>query len=246
MTRVLKSYFFSDLHLLANRSSGPSVAHDIARAAKQAHTIVLGGDIFDFKWSTLLSLQHSIDDSIRWLESLVDANPQCMFYYVLGNHDAHPNFVASLDELAFRQPRLVWQPYVMRIDHCVFLHGDVVDCEPNEESIAARRRKVEDRPFPARSKHLLYDAVIRARLHRMVLHFVVRPSAVLRKLAIYLASQGLDAENGVRDVYFGHTHRDVDGVRHQGLTFHNGGASIKGLSFRIVETTLPVVHRNVD
>jgi UDP-2,3-diacylglucosamine pyrophosphatase LpxH len=237
----LRSFFFSDLHLLANRSSGPVIAADIFRATQQAHTMVLGGDIFDFKWSTLASLQDSIEDSIRWLERLIDSQQRCMFYYVLGNHDAHPSFVAALDRLAFRQPRLVWQPYVIRLDHCVFLHGDVVDCEPNEESIAASRRRIEDRPFPARSKHLLYDAVVRARLHRVVVQLAVRPSTVLRKLAIYLSSQGLTAENGVKDVYFGHTHRDVDGLCYQGMTFHNGGASIKGLSFRIVETSLPVL-----
>jgi UDP-2,3-diacylglucosamine hydrolase len=58
---------------------------------------------------------------------------------------------------------------------------------------------------------------------------------------MYLTDQGQDASHGVTDVYFGHTHRDVDGVKFGGLNFHNGGASIKGLSFRIIETKLPSV-----
>jgi hypothetical protein len=61
---------------------------------------------------------------------------------------------------------------------------------------------------------------------------------VLKKLSRYLADQGMDANHGVKYIYFGHTHRDVNGVEYQGMTFHNGGASIKGLTFRIIETQL--------
>ncbi|MEQ1825556.1 MAG: metallophosphoesterase [Pirellula sp.] len=238
MSRLLKSYFLSDLHLFARRSKAHAVTPDIYRAASQAHTMVLGGDIFDFKWSTRASLEHSISDSIAWLERLVEANPQCMFYYVLGNHDAHPRFVSELDRLAFRQSRMVWQPYVLQLEGCVFLHGDVVDCEPTELSIATKRQRLDEKPPPVKSEHWMYDAVVFARLHRVAVHFVVNPATVLRKLAIYLSAQGLTAETGVQDVYFGHTHRVVDGVRYQGMTFHNGGASIKGLPFRILETKL--------
>jgi UDP-2,3-diacylglucosamine pyrophosphatase LpxH len=239
----LRGYFLSDLHILARRSSALKITPDIYRAAGQAHTMVLGGDIFDFKWSTRGTLEHSIADSIEWLNQLINACPRCMFYYVLGNHDAHPRFVAELDKLAFRQARLVWQPFVLRIDQCVFLHGDVVDGEPNELSIESRRKAVDNKPRPDKSKHWLYQAVVHARLHRVVLHLAVRPTNVLRKLAIYLASQGLTAESGVRDVYFGHTHRNVDGVEYQGMTFHNGGASIHGLPFRIIETRLREIER---
>jgi UDP-2,3-diacylglucosamine pyrophosphatase LpxH len=241
MQMLLRSYFLSDLHIFARRSSAADITPAIHRAASQAHTLVLGGDIFDFKWSTRASFEHSIADSIQWLDELILSHPKCSFYYVLGNHDAHPRFVTELDRLAFRQPRLNWQPFVLRIHRCVFLHGDVVDCEPNEDAIATRRRAVDDKPRPMRSRHWLYDVVVKARLHRMAVHFAVRPTAVLRKLSIYLSSQGLDASNGIRDVYFGHTHRDVDGVKYDGMTFHNGGASIKGLEFRIIETTLPTI-----
>ena len=71
------------------------------------------------------------------------------------------------------------------------------------------------------------------------MHIAIRPAGVLRKLSRYLVDEGLDAEHGVRDVYFGHTHLVVDGVKYAGLTFHNGGASIHGLPFKIIETRLP-------
>lgn len=203
--------------------------------------MILGGDIFDFKWSTRASLEHSISDSVDWLETLIQRNPRCMFYYVLGNHDAHPQFVSALDRLAFQQPRLAWYPYYLRLNDCVFLHGDVVDCEPNEFSIDEKRRRGDAKPRPRKTKHWMYAAVVQARLHRVAVHFVARPSIVLKKLSIYLASQGMSAQSGIKDVYFGHTHRNVDGIHYQGVTYHNGGASIKGLPFRIVETKLPTV-----
>jgi len=205
--------------------------------------MVLGGDIFDFKWSTRSSLEHSIADSIDWLEKLIVSHPNCEFYYVLGNHDAHPKFVAELDRLAFRQPRLSWHPFLVRLHQCVFLHGDVVDCEPSEDSIVSRRKAIDQKPRPVRSRHWLYDAVVRARLHRVAGQIAIRRSTVLKKISLYLSMQGLNAENGIRDVYFGHTHRDIDGVEYRSMTFHNGGASIKGLSFRIIETRLPTITK---
>jgi UDP-2,3-diacylglucosamine pyrophosphatase LpxH len=239
MSQLLRSYFFSDLHLFARRSSASTITPQIYRAADQAHTIILGGDIFDFHWSTWPTLERSIDESIGWLEELVDRFPHCNFHFLLGNHDSHPKFVAELDRLAFRKPRLNWQPYLLRIMNCVFLHGDIVDCEPTHDDLCARRKLGEDRSPPSRSRHWLYDVIVHARLHRAAVNLAVRQATVLKKLTLYLEVQGLDASQGVEHVYFGHTHRDVNGVELHGLTFHNGGASIKGLSFRIIETQLP-------
>lgn len=236
---ILRGHFLSDLHLLARRSTAMSIAPLIRGAASKSHTMVLGGDIFDFKWSTYPTLDRSIAAGIAWLEELIESFPRCSFYYLLGNHDAHPRFVSELDRLAFRQPRLTWQPYVLRIRECVFLHGDIVDCEPNHTILAERRKLFEAKPYPRRYAHWLYDLVVHARLHRAAMHIAIRPKSVLRKLTQYLTDEGLDSKHGVRDVYFGHTHRVVDGVRYAGLTFHNGGASIQGLPFRIVETRLP-------
>ncbi len=234
----MRGYFLSDLHLFSKRSRGDAYFRQIRETAEHAHTLVLGGDIFDFKWSTRPSLTHSIDEAIRWVEDLIVSHPNCAFYYVLGNHDAHPDFVAELDRLAFEQPRLVWQAYVLRLGRCVFLHGDVLDGDSQHETIDARRRKHQEQAFPNPYRHWLYDAVVMARLHRVAVHVVKRQVTVLRMLARYLEEQGLDASSGVTDVYFGHTHREMDGIEYHGLTYHNGGATIKGLGFRIIETRL--------
>ena len=166
------------------------------------------------------------------------AHPRCAFYYLLGNHDAHPDFVAELDRLAYHRPKLVWQPHVLRLGRCVFLHGDVVDGESDHEDIDARRRASDEKPPPHAIRHWLYDAVVKARLHRVAVHVARSQAVVLKRLHRYLEEQGIDATSGVSDVYFGHTHREMDGVEYHGLKFHNGGASIKGLGFRIIETRL--------
>jgi UDP-2,3-diacylglucosamine pyrophosphatase LpxH len=240
MSQALKGHFISDLHLFSRRSTALSITGRIRDAFSRSHTMVLGGDIFDFRWSIYPTLDSTIHAGICWLEELINSFPACNFYYLLGNHDAHPRFVSELDRLAFRQPRLSWQPFVLRIHECVFLHGDILDGEPTNIVLAERRKLHERKPVPRRYSHWLYDLVVHFRLHRAAVHIAIRPKMVLRKLTEYLEDQGLDSVHGVRDVYFGHTHRVLDGVQHAGLTFHNGGASIRGLPFRIIETRLPV------
>ncbi len=234
----LRGYFLSDLHLFSNRSEASRYSAMMEAAAEQAHTMILGGDIFDFKWSRHSSLEHSISEAIEWIENLLVSYPLCSFYYLLGNHDAHPDFVAALDRLAFRRRNLEWQPYVLRLGHCVFLHGDVIDGGVSHQAVDERRHRHGADRSPPPFRHWLYDVVVRTRAHRFVATVVNRHDWVLAKLFQYLSEQGLDASRGVTDVYFGHTHREVHGLVYNGLRFHNGGAAIKGLGFRIVETCL--------
>ncbi len=73
------------------------------------------------------------------------------------------------------------------------------------------------------------------RLHRSVPHLVYAKRIVVRRILKYLESVGQGPGNGVRNVYFGHTHRRMSNYRYRGLAFHNGGAPIKGMKFRIIE-----------
>ncbi|MCU0719569.1 MAG: metallophosphoesterase [Pirellula sp.] len=233
------SYFLSDLHLFSSRSTAPAHESEIYKCAQQAHTIILGGDIFDFKWSRYSTLKASVCEAISWLEKLVASHQDCSFYYLLGNHDSHPEFVLELDRLAFKHPNLEWQPHLLRLGACVFLHGDVIDGGLDHQEIDARRRKHEDKPLPMAYRHWLYDAAVQAKLHCLVANVARRHSWVLKKIYRYLVEQGLSVETGIRDVYFGHTHRPLRSVEYRGLRFHNGGASIRGVTFHIIKTLLP-------
>jgi UDP-2,3-diacylglucosamine hydrolase len=84
-------------------------------------------------------------------------------------------------------------------------------------------------------RHALYDLAVQAHLHRVVGRVVHPKRRVARRIAGYLTRIGHGPGTGVADVYFGHTHEALAGYRHAGLQFHNCGAPLPGLDFRIIE-----------
>jgi UDP-2,3-diacylglucosamine hydrolase len=50
----------------------------------------------------------------------------------------------------------------------------------------------------------------------------------------YIDQIGHGPASGVEHVYFGHTHRELNNYRYGGVSFHNGGAPMHGVPFRIV------------
>jgi UDP-2,3-diacylglucosamine pyrophosphatase LpxH len=244
MSQHSKSWFLSDLHLLARRSSAPSMEKAIHQAAREAHTLVLGGDIFDFRWRTKLSMDEALDQSVHWLERLIENNTAARYHYLLGNHDSHPDFVERLQRLSEQLPRFQWHRHMLRIDKSIFLHGDVVDRkiragEIHHDIVDSRRSSKEERPDPHPFAHKLYDAAVGARLHRVAIQVAKRKEVVLRRLKHYLDAHDAGLESGVEQVFFGHTHRRLSNIRYGGMRFHNPGAAIKGLPFEIIETGLP-------
>ncbi len=243
MPQDSKSWFLSDLHLLARRSSAPEMEKAIHRASRQAHTVVLGGDIFDFRWRSQLSLIDAMGQSVHWLERLIEQNTAARYYYLLGNHDSHPDFVERLQRLSEQMPQFVWHRHLLRIDNSIFLHGDIVDRpirdgEVHHEVLDARRKAGESRRDPKQFSHTLYDAAVRARLHRVLVQFAKPRKSVLRRLTHYLNAHDLGASAGIEKVYFGHTHRRLIDVPYGGMRFHNPGAAIKGLPFEMIDAQL--------
>ncbi len=231
---MTKCYFVSDLHLFANRSNAHQYLEEIAHTASRAETFVLGGDIFDFRWSSIPILK-AVDRASNWLEELANTCPHCQFHVVLGNHDYHRAFIDRLIELEGRTANLVWHRYYVRLGSSVFLHGDVANKVMDARMLAEARDEWLDhrRRGPFLSK--LYDVVVATRLHKPVPRLVFARRIVVRRILKYLESIGEGPGAGVRDVYFGHTHRRLSNYHYHGLAFHNGGAPIKGTKFRIVE-----------
>jgi UDP-2,3-diacylglucosamine hydrolase len=81
----------------------------------------------------------------------------------------------------------------------------------------------------------LYDAAVAAHLHRAIGAAAHPTRRVVRRLAAYAERIGHSLLNGLRHIYFGHTHAALANYFFGGLTFHNGGAPMRGLQFRIVE-----------
>lgn len=118
-----KAFFLSDLHLFAKRSNAEAIRPALLRAAEEGQHIVLGGDIFDFRWSHWQDPATTLRQSIRWLEELITRCDSCQIHYLLGNHDASQAFVEELENLSQVHANLEWHPHWMRLQDCVFLQG---------------------------------------------------------------------------------------------------------------------------
>lgn len=232
----VNTYFVSDLHLFSRRSQALRYQNQMHDTAREAQAFVLGGDIFDFRWSTLKSPQATVDAAIAWLEELIAPHSHCQFHFVLGNHDSNQRFVARLARLAEELPNLHWYDDYVRLGHSVFLHGDVADANMTAAMLAVRRQKWHHDEKRGPVKNLIYDLVVHTRLHKLAGHIANPQSQVAARICGYLEDVGQSPKTGLRHVYFGHTHVAMSHYQYGGLTFHNGGAPIKGLEFRIIKT----------
>ncbi|MCC6125456.1 MAG: metallophosphoesterase [Pirellulales bacterium] len=236
---MAQCYFVSDLHLFANRSKAEKYLEEMSKAAARADYFVLGGDIFDFCWARTGSHSHTVAKAVGWLRALLEPSPRCEFHYVLGNHDFHHQFVAELEEFDRTLPNFSLHRYYVRLGSNLFMHGDVADREDHDaRSLAAARDEWLDAPRRGPFMSRLYDVVVLARLHKPVPHLVFSKRTVARRILKYLEEIGQGPAAGVKDVYFGHTHKAMKNYRHGGIVFHNGGVAIKGMKFRILEANV--------
>ncbi len=229
--------FVSDLHLFSHRSRGHLIDEEIIAAARRSRVCVLGGDIFDFKWSAHSSHEASLVAAVEWLCRLIETVPECQFHFVLGNHDDLPELLAELPGLATRYANFYWDRFYLRLGDTMFLHGDAADRKMSHERLQHQR----DRFSHVRRQqwaHGLYGLLVRAHLHRLIPHAVYPPAIVAERLLKYLREVGHGPEEGVRQVCFGHTHRPLLGYQRGGLAFHNGGAPIGRAWYRIVEVSV--------
>ena len=231
-----RCFFISDLHLFASRSKAGKYLDDMVAAAQQAENFVLGGDIFDFRWARTKNNRQTVDRAVAWLTDLISPCPGCHFHFVLGNHDYHQALIDRLADLTGKLPNFNWYSYYMRLGSSIFLHGDVADRDNHTaESLAADRQEwlYSRRRGPFLSK--LYDVVVLTRLHKPFPHLVYSKRIVAERILSYLDKIGQGPESGVRNVYFGHTHKHMTDYAYGGLVFHCGGAPIKGMKFHILE-----------
>jgi UDP-2,3-diacylglucosamine pyrophosphatase LpxH len=223
-----KTYFVSDLHLCSRRSQAPRHVPSIHDAASRAGTFILGGDIFDFRWSTLPTADETVRHAIRWLDDLVASHPRCDFHFVQGNHDCNRRFISALETYNATRPNLTLHDYV--------LHGDAADHPAMCQQRLKKRREHWSRDETrSQVRHVLYDLAVTARLHRLAGKVAHPRRRVVHRILGYLSRIQHGPETGVEHVYFGHTHDALQNYRYRGVTFHNPGAPMPGLQFRIVD-----------
>ena len=229
----------SDLHLFSRRSQAEDYLPAIRAAADEADLFVLAGDTFDYKWAHQPCAESFADHAKDWLEDLVRGRPECQFSFLLGNHDHHPALISRLGQLSADLPNFAWDPWFLRYRSSIFLHGDVANGFATSERLARfRQRCGKHKRRPGEFRNWIYDALIAARIHTCSGGVMFPAGRVARRIARYLDHIGQGAEVGTRDVFFGHTHRSLDGFEHGGMRFHNPGAPIKGTPFRILEAEI--------
>lgn len=193
--------------------------------------IMLGGDIFDFRWAEHTSHHQTLDAIRSWLEQLFTRYPDARVAYVLGNHDSHPEMFPLLNDLSRAYSRFVWDPVWVRLGDCLFCHGDMLDAGGGGAKLATYRQQFHHERPASRMAHRAYDAAVAIRLHRAIPTLRHRPLATCQRLAAYLWLENIPQMSEITRVFFGHTHMPVDGYRIEKLTFFNPGASLKHLPF---------------
>ena len=231
---AIPACFVADLHLFSRRTRGHLIESDIVAAARRSRVCVLGGDIFDFKWSAHSSHDASLSAAVEWIRRLVEAVPECQFHFVLGNHDDLPALVSLLPGLATQYANFYWDRFYLRLGDTVFLHGDAADRHMNVERLQSRRDRYSH-DQRRRWAHGLYGLIVHSQIHRLIPHAVYPPAVVADRLLKYLHEVHQGPDEGVRQVCFGHTHRPLAGYHRSGVVFHNGGAPIGRANYRIVE-----------
>jgi UDP-2,3-diacylglucosamine pyrophosphatase LpxH len=224
--------FLSDLHLFSRRSIGQRHWDQNADSIASARSIVLGGDMFDFRWSQLGGLDATLDAAAAWLEKAIALNPTASWVYLLGNHDCHPRMQNLLSSISDRYPTFDWSPTFWRIGSNIFLHGDVLDGIRHQGGLESYRARFHDEHAKGQLSNLLYSAVLRTRLHGVVPRVRHTRQQTCRTLLDYLKNCETALGPEVQNIFFGHTHVPMENYMFDGFNFHNAGSGIRYLTFK--------------
>ncbi|MFO1499557.1 MAG: hypothetical protein U1G07_14395, partial [Verrucomicrobiota bacterium] len=114
----------SDLHLFARRSHASLHLEALGPELARAPVVVLNGDTFDFRWSTVGDHEASRLAAVGWLREFARTCRQADIHFVLGNHDCLAGFAGRLQVLSEEEPRFHWHRHGVRLGAAMFLHGD--------------------------------------------------------------------------------------------------------------------------
>jgi UDP-2,3-diacylglucosamine hydrolase len=227
----------SDLHLFAQRSNAEHHMEAVHELASETEALVLNGDLFDFRWTTLASIEDTEKAAIDWLHDVVARHPHCQFYYILGNHDCLKAFVTKLDHMCHDTPNIEWNPTHYRFGNTLFMHGDLALSKNNGGPF--NRTLVEEERRMAQTLHHGYRAVVGMRLHKVISGYHV-PKNCARRILRSFDQDNEGIASGVDEIFIGHTHRPFSNYHYQGKVFHNTGSAIRGQKFNMIPTTLPL------
>ncbi len=237
-SRVRRGVFLSDLHLFTSRSRPGLIEKELQKYSREDQCIVLGGDIFDFRWSDKGGFQPTIQAATNWLEDLLRSTGDSQIIFLPGNHDSHPEFLARLNELARGEARFDWHDHLVQLKNCLFLHGDILDAGLDERKLAAYRSMFHEEEEPSKVLNRSYDMAVAIRMHKLIPHIRRRARRTCHLVGQALKNVEVAEPNRVERVYFGHTHQPILGLEQNGLTYFNPGAALKHMKYHLHDFTL--------
>lgn len=234
----MQGIVISDLHMFARRSRAHAVLDRVHRAVEEADVFVLNGDTFDFRWTTLPTIEATVRASLLWLENLAERHPDTDIHFVLGNHDCNQLFIDGLDELSGRVPTLHWHEYQIHLGSNLFLHGDCADYKMTAARLAANRRQWQFETRKADWMGVAYEYADRFGVTAAVPRVLCQRERVAKRILHYLHDAVPHVMPQVEDVYFGHTHLPFVDYLHRGIRFHNTGCAVGSLEFNMLRFDL--------
>lgn len=233
--------FISDLHLFSNRSTAHEHLEAMHSAARAADLVVFGGDLFDFRWSTLGDAERTTAAAIAWLSEFAEAVPARQFVYLFGNHDGDEYLRRSLADWFRSRRDFSLAGDLLRVGDIAMLHGDAIEGRNDGHDLEAYRLRWADKPRATGVQSRVYDAVVSVRAHRVAAALAHRRRRTHLRLMRYLTHKACGPADGIRRVVFGHTHRLVGGHWYAGMRFYNPGATVRGVPFHpvVVEVNEP-------
>lgn len=217
----------SDLHIFSAVSTWQQHSARFETEIAASTTVVLNGDIFDFKRSTFDSTADTVKAAIAWLERRLDDHPDTKFHYVIGNHDAVTPFIQALESLAGRYPALsVYYSHVV-IGSCLFLHGDVCHSRMTLEDLKSSRRRYATIE-PSGVSKFLAKLIVALRIN-LIAYLTHPKERMCRHILYFLEHHAPSDLAGISHIYFGHTHVAFEDYSYKGKVLTNTGGAISNL-----------------
>lgn len=222
----------SDLHLFSPRSRAEELFATVCDQLKSANTLVLNGDIFDFRWSTLPDTETTTAAALSWLKNLVDRYPNLTIHYLLGNHDCVTGFTQELFKLAESCPSLRCHEFFLQIGNSIFLHGDCANRRMDANELRRFRDSWSQHSPCGQFRKKLYEFADAAGVSKKFHDWWFPQHDTVCRVAYHLDGILPDWRNQFDHCYFGHTHLPFRNHNHEGVMFHNTGSAIRNMGFQ--------------
>lgn len=227
-----KGIVISDLHLLSWRSVGEERFEEVSKQLEGVDTLVLNGDIFDFRWA-LQPHSKSIPWTLDWLSQLTSKFSHLDIHFIPGNHDCLPDFVAGINDIEGIQIK----PHHLVLGRNLFLHGDAATYRMDRKGFHRFRAGWEDDKPNHKVKARFYDVADLLKLSELSHHLWFAGDIAVQRVAWHLDKVRPGWVEQIDDCFFGHTHMPFQDVSKHGLRFHNTGSAIRGMKFLPLEFT---------